>query len=137
MREILFKAKRVDNGEWVEGNYVVARDRKELRQHNILVADNDLGYFRQYVIDKNTICQYTGLTDKNRNKIWENDIVKDDRGNIYKAFWQERYYQFSWICVKSDLSPIGAKWDLWSLSRNGDLEVIGNIFDNEDLLKGE
>ena len=131
MRDIYFKAKRIDNGEWIEGDLV----------HSVYkINDVCVGKYGCEVgihqVDVNTLCQYTGFTDKNGNKIWENDIVKDYRGNIYKAFWQERYYQFSWICVKSDLLPIGAKWDLWSLSRNGDLEVIGNIFDNADLLKG-
>lgn len=138
MREILFKAKRKDNGEWVEGYYQKRFSSTspiiEGVEHLIFKSESPTVW--EYArIDKTTLCQYTGLTDKNGNKIWENDVVKDDRGNIYKAFWQESYYQFSWICVKSDLLPIGARWDLWSLSRNGDLEVIGNIFDNPELIK--
>ena len=86
-----------------------------------------------YEVDPSTICQCTGLKDKNGNLIWENDVVRDDNGNIYKAFWQDRYYQFSWICVKSDKLPIGAKWDFWSI-RNYEIEVIGNIFDNPELI---
>lgn len=146
----LCKAKRTDNGEWVEGNLILSDDAEEGYEAIIIprVGSNmftkhkglkevtcDLGFERWYKVDKATICRYTGLTDKSGNKIWENDIVKDDRGNIYKAFWQEYYYQFSWMCVKSDLLPIGAKWDLWSLSKNGDLDTIGNIFDNPELLE--
>ena len=145
MREILFRGKRKNNGEWVEGHLIQSSYMGEVRSWISTPEDKTrlraiatyYGDWRAVEVGTNTICQYTGLTDKNGNKIWENDIVKDDRGNIYKAFWQERYYQFSWICVKSDLLPIGAKWDLWSLSRNGDLEVIGNTFDSADLLKGE
>lgn len=57
-------------------------------------------------------------------------------GNCYKAFWQNNYYQFSWICVKSDIFSIGAKWDLWSF-KSFEIEVIGNIFDNKELLESE
>lgn len=140
MRDYTRKAKIKDSNEWVIGYHVYV---DYLDKHYILASEKTHDGFsgmlamKQYEVDGDTICNPTGLTDKNGNKIWENDVVKDDRGNIYKAFWQERYYQFSWICVKSDLLPIGAKWDLWSLSRNGNLEVIGNIFDNADLLKGE
>jgi hypothetical protein len=64
--------------------------------------------------------------------IWENDVVKDKHGNFYKAFWQDNYYQFSWICVKSDVFSIGAKWNLWSF-KSFEIEVTGNIFDNPEL----
>ena len=140
----LFKAKRTDNGEWVEGYLVETRYNTYHDGYRIIDKDginyDELDYYEpsfiSYVIDKSTICQCTGLKDKNGKLIWENDIVRDDNGNIYKAFWQDRYYQFSWICVKSDKLPIGAKWDFWSI-RNYEIEVIGNIFDNLELLESE
>lgn len=84
MREILFRAKRVDNEEWMEGS--------------LITLDADSGYYfivepyfsastlpiRDLIYDHTrlvfpaTICQYTGLTDKNGNKIWENDVVMID-----------------------------------------------------------
>lgn len=113
----LFKAKRIDNGEWVTWNIF----------SGLYGVD----------IDKSTICQCTGLKDKNGKLIWENDIVKDKHGNLYKAFWQDNYYQFSWICIKSDNKLfIEAKWNLWSI-KNFEIEVIGNIFDDKELEKGE
>ena len=132
----LYRAKRTDNGEWVEGFYVRCRN-----YDYILPIFNkcevSYGYDDRYEdfveVDPSTICQCTGLKDKSGKLIWENDIVRDDNGNLYKAFWQDRYYQFSWICVKSDKLPIGAKWDFWSI-RNYEIEVIGNIFDNPELM---
>lgn len=86
-------------------------------------------------VDPSTICQCTDLKDKNGKWIWENDVVRDGHGNLYKAFWQNNYYQFSWICVKSDVL-IGSKLDLWDF-KSFEIEVIGNIFDNPELLESE
>lgn len=136
----LFKAKRLDNGEWVQGYYVKGLDVfTNCEEAHIIFEPNTMFYSSGetdgwYKVDPTTICQCTGLKDKNGNLIWENDIVKDGHGNLYKAFWQNNYYQFSWICVKTDVFSIGAKWDLWSF-KSFEIEVIGNIFDNPDLLK--
>ena len=136
----LFRAKRIDNGEWAEGYYSLIGNK------HVIISKESEGYYTESIeerhgyeiveVDPSTICQCTGLKDKNGKLIWENDIVRDDNGNLYKAFWQDRYYQFSWICVKSDKLPIGAKWDFWSI-RNYEIEVIGNIFDNPELLERE
>ena len=76
MREILFKAKRMDNGEWVEGQYVYFENPKtesgEPVKHFI---GNGTTIFTDE-IDLSTLCQYTGLKDKNGKRIWENDLVK-------------------------------------------------------------
>ena len=133
----LCRGKRVDNGEWVQG-YLVYDNRDKLYRiimeiqystGTCITTDNAPR------VDSSTICRCTGSKDKNGKLIWENDIGKDAHGNFYKAFWQNNYYQFSWICVKSDVFSIGAKWDLWNF-RSFEIEVIGNIFDNPELLKG-
>lgn len=134
MSRYLYKAKRKDNGEWVQGNILLDIEKnKPFETYRIYPVDY-VDICR--IVDKATICQCTGLKDKNGKLIWENDIVKDEHGNLFKAFWQNNYYQFSWICVRSDVFPIGAKWDLWSF-KSFEVEVIGNIFDNSELLESE
>lgn len=141
----LFKAKRLDNGEWVIGNlitnvffrlgqsipYILCPDKAEYDCFEDFTEENGI-----FEVRPDTICQCTGLKDKNGKLIWENDIARDKHGNCYKAFWQNNYYQFSWICVKSDIFSIGAKWDLWSF-KSFEIEVIGNRFDNPELLESE
>jgi len=133
MREILFKAKRKDNGEWVKGYYV-----KTLEGDYIVIPNREESIWSEgkiIEIDINTLCQYTGLTDKNRNKIWENDIVfvTDDEGRSGQ--------------VDTGVGEIDFLEGLWYISGNVQnslydinncflIEVIGNIFDNTELLGG-
>ena len=120
MREILFKAKRIDNGEWVVGQYVntcyPGKDKET--GHFIVVYPN-----KYHEIYTSTICQFTGLCDKNGNKIWENDILKYEWGEekIDVVEYQPPIFTYS-------------KSMRWSLNKD---EVIGNIFDNPELLQEE
>lgn len=131
----LFKAKRLDNGEWVQGSLVY--DNKDEMYRVITEIDYSTGTCittdNALRVDTSTICHCTGLKDKNKKLIWEKDIVRDKYGNFYAVFWQSNYHQLSWICVKSDEFLIGTMWNLWSFN-SSELEVIGNIFDNPDLL---
>ena len=137
MREILFKAKRIDNGEWVEGYLVETRHNTYHDGYRIIDKDginyDELDYYEpsfiSYVIDKTTICQCTGLKDKNNKLIWENDIVKHDFGEdqigVQLAIVK---YDSKYACYQ--IKPI---YD-WMYCDKSDCEVIGNIFDNPELM---
>lgn len=127
-REILFKAKRLDNGEWVEGDLLHTRHADV-----VLISDFKDQLFR---CDGNTLCQYTGLTDKNGKKIWENDILKANLDESYpedityiKILWDE--YRF---CTNENYSTDIEALEKWDAEH---FQVCGNIFDNTDLLEVE
>ena len=79
-REILFKGKRVDNGEWVEGGtYLYDPDLEHVCIGGYDYYKTEDGWQREEYcceVDSETVCEYTGLTDKNGRKIFENDIVR-------------------------------------------------------------
>lgn len=128
MREILFKAKRIDNGEWVEGYYVKAKIFPSSIFTNI-----DSMYpecYEEHSIDESTICQYTGLTDRNGNKIWENDVVF--AGDNIVVTWNE--YYASWSLTKKGW--MYSHFFGESVDAKEDCVVVGNIFDNPELLGG-
>lgn len=141
MREILFKAKRIDNGEWVVGQYVntcYPGNDKETG-HFIVVYPNE--YHEIYT---STICQFTGLCDKNGNKIWENDIIKYHFGEIYAPI-KYGYYQNCFDSQKTEHVGFYVDWTGDKCLRK-DLGYwidmvyampVGNIFDNPELLQEE
>jgi uncharacterized phage protein (TIGR01671 family) len=136
----LFKAKRIDNREWEIGSLIaLPTGEYEISNKCNNPPDCDPMWDKVVIthkVDPSTICRCTGSKDKNGKLIWEHDIVQDKRGSLYKTFWRDKYYQFSWACIKSDIFRIGAKWDLWSFKRF-EIEVIGNMFDNPELVESE
>lgn len=127
-RENIFKAKRKDNGEWVEGYKVKYPSGKvEIFKKCVELPDVLL----RCEVDPKTICEYTGLEDKNGKKIWENDIVRNEKGDIGVVQWFEEHAAFMiwnktkhYVCylAENDFSKI---------------EIAGNEFDNPELLEVE
>ena len=143
MREILFKAKRTDNGEWIEGYYIYHIRRticpfgdsvKPEDEQHVIMQDgfSDWNMPRDTVffnIDPKTICQYTGLKDKNGNRIWENDIVRIEN-SMDEGIGNVEFYGGMWYV---DGEPKNNLYDIVEYD-DGEVEVIGNIFDNPELL---
>lgn len=142
----LFKAKRKDNGEWVEGFYFCMTHTDGRHTHHFIIplgADLSLGTPVEKIqveVDQSTICQCTGLKDKNGRVIWENDIVNGSikRGAAFYrclVLWNECKARFDVraLCCNFQMTLDECTDDI---SMSGfDYEVLGNKFDNQELLE--
>ena len=131
MRDILFKAKRIDNGEWVEGNYVNGYTFHYILPIPMAMAQSGCAI----VVNKSTICQYTGLKDKNGTKIWENDIVRHEDLSNGRYIFIEQPMKNSSIVFNRNESKFERSDGRGLYKSNTRLEVVGNIFDNPELLE--
>ena len=155
----LFKAKRLNNGEWVTGSLITCEDGTYKIATSYLDGDTNIAILIcAYEVDRDTICQCTGLKDKNGNLIWENDILMcyDNTDNLVKV----AYGEFDVIDADSlnvSDSVIGWHHEVVSMDALKKHELlrydmlplteyyiqlmeskrIGNIFDNPELLESE
>ena len=138
MREILFRGKRVDNGERVEG-YFGVKGVKYCIMQSTLSADCYSVYFTDYEVVPETVRQYIGLKDKNGKKVFEGDILKSrwDEGNPEDFCYEVvLWYENGW-CIKQGTA---APDRLDGVFRDDCLwcsEVVGNVYDNPELLEVE
>ena len=127
MREILFRGKRTDNGEWVYGYYACIG-----KHHYILTGKlNLIGAvnFEHYLVIPETVGQYTGLLDKNGKKTFEGDTVlfgvEKERGVVY---------------FDNSCSRFAVRFDTFDAAfdhlYSNDLEIVGNVHDNPELTEG-
>ena len=151
MREILFRAKRVDNSKWIEGYYVKYESHLNCDCYYGIVP-TDAGGLYAVRINPETLCQYTGLLDKNGTRIWENYIVCCEHEKFQEGAAVELYpfpdtikytrnYAVEFINTGSSYGyRLRNKSIHFMLTRNviynHNIEVLGNVFDNPELLKG-
>lgn len=135
MREILFKAKRIDNGEWVEGCYFVSGGEHFI--HAEYIESFCMPVVVNAKIIPETLCQFTGLTDKSGNKIWENDIVTCQTkygGDIGKVVFHNGKFCVMWNSTYH--YPRNGKCENYYDINTKNL-VKGSVFDNPELLQEE
>lgn len=140
----------IEDGVWVHGSL-----RCDVGKYTIFQFENERADYVEYEIDPSTICQCTGLKDKNGKLIWENDIVKKEFYIDYDSVYQEEYVKsviskkyvgtvkfehFAWV-VETFNDKLKCILPICELSEHSEdikhFEVIGNIFDDKELEKGE
>lgn len=137
----LYRAKRLDNGEWIDGYYVKGMNMYDKEVHlifeptTIFYSSGETDGFVE--VDRSTICQCTGLKDKNGKLIWENDIC--DRKEKYLEII--KYNKGDWTLDYSyskgkESGYCYCNLGFYALEQEY-VEVIGNIFDNSELLESE
>ena len=139
-REILFRGKRVDNGEWIEGYFLPGNERQSLHPC-IFVYLPETQNFECFDIDIDTLGEYTGVKDKNGTRIFEGDIIKITGFHttaiaaVKYGSTSEKSTHWGWYFDDND----GHTYFLMSKAFCEDYNaiIIGNIHDNPELLKGE
>jgi len=136
MREIKFRAKRIDNGEMIEGYYGIKGQGTDLEKHFIMISELQINttlpffYFNDIEVIPESVGQFTGLTDKNGKEIYEGDILLTS-GKLKSAivFYEAGFY----------LECHRYNGDLWYMPLNYGMlqnkEIIGNIYENPELIK--
>lgn len=136
MRDILFHGKRIDNGEWVEGFLVICDESYFIIPETKIgcvttewIKKGEYAFYGFIEVDPATVGRYTGMPDKNGAKIFEGDIVHNGAGDPGVVVW----IYGSFAIHFSD----GEDWDVCQYVTEEYTEVIGNIYDNPEMLEQE
>lgn len=125
----LYRGKRIDNGEWVEGYLSYPFCTEKGNESYYFYAKDSLGFFCRCVVDASTICQCTAMPDKNKKLVFEHDIVWDsDERAFYEIIWNQE--DMCWNVEDAD----GHKSEFEECYEST-IEVNGNRFDNPELLE--
>ena len=138
MREILFRGKQADNSEWIVGSLLQDDDGKTYivgYEHRGGIDGMIDAELTSWAVIPETVGQYTGLFDKNGTKIFEGDIVTIENPNISDD-------EYGIVKFDNDGAMFIVKFDTFTVDFGNNIdgnqcEIIGNIFDNSELLKGE
>lgn len=131
MREILFTGKRKDNGEWVQGDFLSPCNIVFLKNgYDAVLGKDDCPVCNDYEVIPETVGEYTGLLDKNSNKIFEGHILKwtnADSDEVYTAVG----FKNGCFVINPEREDMEVLYDYLCL----DMEIVGNTLDNPELLK--
>lgn len=135
MREIFFRGKKIDSGEWVEGCFSVISEKTviiEKESENFYDVDGEKDCHGNKITEviTATICQYTGLTDKNGKKIWENDIVQYGAVAAIVKFGEYGNGNLGFYVDFTEETNYRKDFAYWTKK----VIVVGNAFDNPELL---
>ena len=143
MREILFRGKRKDNGEWVEGSLYESNDNRlyVIPKQTLWITKSDGDTMRSvygaHDIINSSIGQFTGLTDKNGIKVFEGDIIEEGYNNMADRWVTNRWIvkwnqiQMAWMCYSDERSPYPTRANVICTNKNV-IKVVGNIYDNKE-----
>lgn len=138
MREILFRGKRLDNGEWVEGSLlkvtINGKTAHLIFGDNFAFAGGDVKALSHALVDPSAVGQYTGLSDKNGKKIFDGDIVQYYGTYALEVFIEKGHTKIRWFDTATN-SKCEEMFFGYDEEAYGECEVIGNIHDNPELLE--
>lgn len=144
MREIKFRGKRLDNGEWIYGSLLVSHFKDDKKERYFITQFSG-NYTFEHEVDPATVGQFTGLKDKSGREIWEGDIFKEDGSGIVRSVFrvpgglafEDNPVSFGYD-HRAPVYPYSSIAEMQSVSWLSQCcEVIGNIHDDPELLKTE
>lgn len=130
----LYKAKELQSGEWILGN-LMCLDNEDYRIATSCLQNDEVVELLSvcaYKIQPATICRCTGILDKNNKLIWENDIIDTHEGDCFRCVWNNETASFNFVSKENKYCITYDGFDAWV---KGEIEVVGNVFDNPEIPK--